>query len=125
MGLNSAELAIFNLLKEDSIKAGIEDEREMVKFTYEILEAIEPYVTLIDWQHKSDILRQIRKASKLVFHQKDIDKKASRIFEIFIMSLKEVKDRLRKDGKKVYEWAKEDINKFNKLMGKDILKFKE
>ena len=75
MGLNSAELAIFNLLKEDSIKAGIEDEREMVKFTYELLEAIEPYVTLIDWQHKSDILRQIRKSSKLVFHQKDIDKK--------------------------------------------------
>ncbi len=75
MGLNSAELAIFNLLKEDSIKSGIEDEREIVKFTYEILEAIEPYVTLIDWQNKSDILRQIRKASKLVFHQKDIDKK--------------------------------------------------
>ena len=75
MGLNSAELAIFNLLKEDSIKAGIEDEREMVKFTYEVLEAIEPYVTLIDWQNKSDILRQIRKASKLVFHQKNIDKK--------------------------------------------------
>ena len=75
MGLNSAELAFFNLLKGDSKKAGIEDEREIVKLTYELLEAIEPYVTLIDWQYKSDILRQIRKASKLVFHQKEIDKK--------------------------------------------------
>jgi len=37
------------------------------------LEAIEQYVTLIDWQQKSDILRQIRRASKLVFHQKNIE----------------------------------------------------
>ena len=75
MGLNSAELAIFNTLKEDSKKAGIEDDREIVKFTYEILEAIEPFVTLIDWQHKSDILRRLRKASKNVFETKEIEKK--------------------------------------------------
>ncbi len=75
MGLNSAELAFFNLLKEDSIKVGIEDEREIVKFTYEILEAIEPYVSLIDWQNKSDILRQIRKASKNIIDQKQIERK--------------------------------------------------
>lgn len=74
MGLNSAELAFFNLLKDASHEVGIEDDREIVKFTYEILEAIEQYVTLIDWIHKSDILRQIRKASKLVFHQKGIEK---------------------------------------------------
>jgi type I restriction enzyme R subunit len=80
MGLNSAELAFFNLLKDTSHEIGIEDDREIVKFTYEVLEAIEPYVTLIDWHHKSDILRQIRKASKLVFHQKDIEKsKQSRL----------------------------------------------
>ncbi len=73
MGLNSAELAFFNLLKEDSNSAGIEDEREIVKLTYEILEAIDEFVTLIDWQNKSDIQRQIRKASKDIFHKKNID----------------------------------------------------
>jgi len=73
MGLNSAELAFFNLLKIDANKAGIEDEREIVKFTYELLEAIEKFINLIDWEHKSDNLRKIRKASKEVFRKKNID----------------------------------------------------
>jgi type I restriction enzyme R subunit len=74
LGLNSAELAFYNLFKEDLNKIGVEDEREIVKFTYEILEAIEPYVSLIDWSKKPDTLRQIRKASKEVLFLKQIDK---------------------------------------------------
>jgi len=69
LGLNTAELAFFNLHKEDLQNAGIEDEREIVKFTYEILESIEPFVTIVDWHLKADILRQIRKACKQKFYE--------------------------------------------------------
>lgn len=75
LGLNSAELAFYNLFKKNLNEIGIEDEREIVKFTYEILESIEPMVTLIDWEQKRDILRQIRKSCKLIFQKTTLDKK--------------------------------------------------
>lgn len=68
LGLNIAELAFFNLYKEKMKGSGVEDdERELVEFTYEILESIEPFTTIVDWNQKPDTIRQIRKACKEKF----------------------------------------------------------
>ena len=64
LGLNISELAFFNLNKEKLKGTGIEEEREIVEFTYEILESIEPFTSIVDWNLKQDTIRQIRKACK-------------------------------------------------------------
>ncbi len=65
LGLNIAELAFFNLYKEKMKGSGVEDdEKALVEFTFEILESIEPFISIVDWNQKPDIIRQIRKACK-------------------------------------------------------------
>lgn len=66
MGLNQSEMAFFNLFKADLNVLGIKEDSEIVRITYEVLEAIEELITLVDWQRKNDILRQIRRNSKIV-----------------------------------------------------------
>jgi len=67
----------------------------------------------------------IENLAKIIVLYEGIRLKTQKIFEILILDLKEEKDRLRKDGVEVREWTKEEINKLNNQMGKDILKFKE
>ena len=74
MGLNKGEMALFRLLKKELNESKINFDPEIVKFTYKILEVIEPYTSLIDWQLKNDILRQIRRDAKLVFQKYPIDR---------------------------------------------------
>lgn len=64
MGLNSAELAFYNIIKREMEKIKMSEDREIVKITYEILEEIEPYINIVDWTRKSETQRKIRKDIK-------------------------------------------------------------
>ncbi len=69
LGLNTAEMAFYNIFKRELEEIEISDSREIVRFTYETLESIEPLVSIVDWHLKSDILRQIRRACKQKFFE--------------------------------------------------------
>lgn len=69
LGLSSSEYAFFNLLKEGIFNDANIDDREIAKATYEILERLEKFITLIDWESKPDIIRQIRKECKETFQE--------------------------------------------------------
>ncbi|MBN1214491.1 MAG: DUF3387 domain-containing protein [Candidatus Lokiarchaeota archaeon] len=60
MGLNSAEMAFYNICKREMEKVGITDDRDLVQITYEILEKIEPLINIVDWTRKSETQRKIR-----------------------------------------------------------------
>jgi len=72
MGLNQDELAFYNLIKKDLNDLGVIEERDIIKATYEILESIEPHVTLIDWHMKLNVIKNIRRDSKLILGKKGI-----------------------------------------------------
>lgn len=64
MGLNSAEMAFYNICKREMEQVGITDDRELVKVTYKILEKIEPLINIVDWTRKYETQRKIRKKIK-------------------------------------------------------------
>ena len=71
MGLNPAELALFNICKREMKKLGIGEDQEIFKATHEILDGIEPWVNIVDWKRKSDIRRQMRVEIKKVLKTKN------------------------------------------------------
>ena len=66
MGLNPSEMAFFNLFKRDLGPFGIENNSDLVKFTYKVLEVIEPLYTLVDWHKKENIHKEIKRESKKI-----------------------------------------------------------
>jgi len=73
MGLNSAEMAFYNICKREMGQVSVTDDRELVKITYEILEEIEPYINIVDWTRKNDIQRQFRLDVKNKLREKNPD----------------------------------------------------
>lgn len=78
LGLNTAELAFFNLFKKDLEELAIIDEKAVVTFTYEMLEHIEPFISLVDWDKRHHVIQQIRSALKT--HIRNIQKNWSHKF---------------------------------------------
>lgn len=73
MGLNSAEMAFYNICKREMEQIGITDDRELVKITYEILEKIEPLINIVDWTRKTETQRKIRQKIKNELRAKNPD----------------------------------------------------
>lgn len=64
LGLNSTEVAYFNLFKKDLEALDHINQEDIVSFTVAILEEIEPSVRINGWDDKPEVLRQIRKKAK-------------------------------------------------------------
>ncbi len=79
LGLNTAELAFFNLFKKDLEDLNITDEKAVVTFTYELLEQIESFTLLVDWGKRSHVIQQIRSALKT--HIRNLQKDWSHKFD--------------------------------------------
>ena len=73
MGLNSAEMAFYNICKREMEQVGMTDDRELVMVTYEILEKIEPLINIVDWTRKSETQRKIRQKIKKKLREKNPD----------------------------------------------------
>ena len=71
MGLNSAEMAFYNICKREMEQVGMINDRELVQVTYEILEKIEPLINIVDWTRKSETQRKIRKKIKKKLREKN------------------------------------------------------
>ena len=73
MGLNSAEMAFYNICKREMKQVGMINDRELVRVTYEILEKIEPLINIVDWTRKSETQRKIRQKIKKKLREKNPD----------------------------------------------------
>ena len=89
MGLNPSELALYNTLNENLEDLYEADEKQFVQLTYEILESVDPQTSMIDWQNKPDLLRQIRSNTKTILLEKNIENK-NKIYDKIAKNIEEL-----------------------------------
>ncbi len=89
MGLNPSELALYNTLNENLEEIYQADERQFVQLTYEILESVDSQTSIIDWQYKPDLQRQIRRNTKNILLEKGIENR-NKIYDKIAKNIEEL-----------------------------------